>query len=500
MALTLASLFPGLAARRLEARARLEVARRLYEAAKPSNYHKPRGVSRSGNSVVDHSRGKLRDLARDLEENHDLAVGVLDTLVNNVVGTGIAIEPMVRVSDDADAELDEATNEEIRRAWRAWSRAPEVTGQLPCGEMQRIVCRTWLRDGEVLVQHVMGTQPGISYASDVPYALELIESDYLPYDLIRSDPTIIHGVELNAWGRPSGYYLYREHPGDTYVTTSYARIEDTKRVDAQVMTHLAFRRRIKQVRGVSIFHSVFRRLDDIRDYEESERVAARVAAAMCGYIRKTDLATGVVTGTSGERLMEMAPGQIFDNLLPGEEVGTIGHDRPNSNLEPFRNAMLRAVAAGTGPSYSSIARTYDGTYSAQRQELVESAPNYTRLRELFVERFLRDVYERFVDSAILSGALQIPASAGRTAYDADYRGPSMPWIDPLKEVQADELRISVGLASRHQVIRERGGDPIAVDKQRERERAMEPEPQQVAEPMQDEDSDDEQPTAQDNAA
>lgn len=42
-------------------------------------------------------------------------------------------------------------------------------------------------------------------------------------------------------------------------------------------------------------------------------------------------------------------------------------DRPNPNLQSFRNGQLRAVAAGSRGSYSSISRDYDGTYSAQRR-------------------------------------------------------------------------------------------------------------------------------------
>ena len=46
------------------------------------------------------------------------------------------------------------------------------------------------------------------------------------------------------------------------------------------MGFLTLVKRINQARGVSIFHNVIRRLDDIQEIEESERVAARVAAAI----------------------------------------------------------------------------------------------------------------------------------------------------------------------------------------------------------------------------
>jgi len=91
----------------------------------------------------------------------------------------------------------------------------------------------------------------------------------------------------------------------------------------------------------------------------------------------------------------------------------------------------------------------------------------------------------------LSGELSIPRTVDESLFNADFRGPSMPWIDPLKEVQADRERIDARIASRHQVIRERGGDPIAVDKQIERERANDPAPPVMVAPVEDA-ADDEQ--------
>ncbi len=61
------------------------------------------------------------------------------------------------------------------------------------------------------------------------------------------------------------------------------------------------------------------------------------------------------------------------------------------NLETFRNGQLRATAAGTRSSYSSIARDYNGT-SAQRQELVESFEGYAVLQDAFVAAISRPIY------------------------------------------------------------------------------------------------------------
>ena len=69
----------------------------------------------------------------------------------------------------------------------------------------------------------------------------------------------------------------------------------------------------------------------------------------------------------------MAPGMVIDSLQVGEEIGLIDSNRPNPNVVNFRQGQLRAIAAGVGVSYSSAARDYNGTFSAQRPYEVEAA-------------------------------------------------------------------------------------------------------------------------------
>jgi len=53
--------------------------------------------------------------------------------------------------------------------------------------------------------------------------------------------------------------------------------------------------------------------------------------------------------------------------------------------------------------------------------------------------------------------LNLPPDVDRsTLFAADFRGPTILWIDPLKEVKADVEAVEAGFKSRSQVIRERG--------------------------------------------
>lgn len=463
---------PETALRRDTARKILH-AQRAYEAAQPSRLRKTKTDPGSGDAIVERAGESLRLQARHLDENHDLATGVLDCLVNNVVGRGVAVEPQVKLKN---GELATEVNNQLMELWEEWVRFPEVTWEHHWNQMLRLLARHWFRDGEVLIKHVEGTRRDLDHGTIVPYSLELIEADFLPFDLNDQKKRIIHGVEKNVWRRPLAYYLYKEHPGDNHVL---ALKHDTKRFDAQKILHLKIARRISQTRGVSVFANVMTRLEDVKDYELSERLAAKVAASICAYIRKSldGPTSGLQMDDTGNRLMKMQPGMIFDNLLPGEEVGMIDSNRPNTMLEQFRNSQLRAVAAGTSTSFSSISKDYRGTYSSQRQELVEQSVNYGVLREYFTERCVRPIWERFVEMAVLSGQLE---GAGdeinpRTLKKASFQGPVMPWIDPQKEANAEEKMVQAGFKSRAQVIRERGNNPQDVFKQIKQEREQETE-------------------------
>jgi lambda family phage portal protein len=156
----------------------------------------------------------------------------------------------------------------------------------------------------------------------------------------------------------------------------------------------------------------------------------------------------------------MQPGMIFDSLTVGEEVGMIDSNRPNPNLIAWRAGQLRAFCAGIGASYSSVSRDYDGSYSAQRQELVEQWVHYAVLTDEFVGMFVQPSWETFVQVAHLSGVVPIPADVmPGTEDDALFIGQSMPWIDPMKEANAWEKLVQAGFASEVEVIRRRGGNP-----------------------------------------
>ena len=463
-------------------------AARAYEAALSIPSRRPvTGGHYSPDSATEIAHPRLRDFGRYLDENHDLVVGILDELVKGVVGQGIVTIPKPR---RANGVIDERFADVLTDRWEAWTRTCDTTGELHWSEAQRLICRAWMRDGEQFIHHVTDypITPG-----QTPYRIELLESDMVPHDLRAEDTGWRQGIRLDEWRRPLEYAVYREHPGETQHTVAaslFPSFDNLKRVDAAMITHLKSVKRWPQTRGVTVLHPVIGRLYDIKDLEESERIKNRILASWTAAINRSPDIPGFEQHdtNTGARYLQMAGGTVIDSLLPGESITGVGPEYPNPELNDYIGDQIRRVASGTGTRYSSISKRYEGNYASQRQELVESEGHIQMREDAYVQKVNRTVYERWMLSELLSGQTSLPP--GMTfegAANAEYRGPITPWIDPLKEVQADALAVREKFVTRSQIQIKRGASPETIGDEPEPEPA--PAPTAVT-PIRDADEDD----------
>ncbi len=440
----------------------------VHEATRHTRQRRMFQDAGSGDRIVGIDAKSLRDSARALCRDYDVARNGLNILVQNTVGSGIDVMPAPRrMGESVNRELAQI----LRDAWDEWWDLPEVTKQHDFGKCQQLIWSSACRDGEVFYQDVMGTVDTLRHGTSVPYSIEMLEADLVPLDLNIPAENVKQGVRRNGWGEVTGYHVYKNHPGD-----SFSLRMDTKFVPASSMHSVASIDRIHQVRGLSVFAPIVNRLRDIQDYENSERIAAKVAASFCAQIIKdVSLAPpssgpGALdeAGAALDRVMRsfnMVPGMIGDDLEPGEKLEIIDSKRPNPNIAAYLDTQIRRAAGGIGVSFSSLSLNYNGTYSAQRQELVEKFGYYAMLGEFFVARFMRPIWKQFVLAAVLSGKVKIPK--GWTLSDlqkAVFIRPQMPWIDPLKEILARGEQVDRGWMAPQQAILQSGNDPEEVQR------------------------------------
>lgn len=448
----LAVVAPTWAANRINARQLINA----YEAAEKSRLRRnERSIGSADRQLMD-AGNVLVERARHLDENHDIVTGLLTTLVNSTIGkNGISIEPMPRLTDGS---LAEEFARQISDFDREWSKCVDTTGEYDRPAAERMLALSFFRDGEAFQRHLVGHIPGYQHNNRVPYSIELIDWDWLDWNYNDSHLNIVQSVEKNNWGRPTGYWFFKQNRGDAH---DFKFRHERHRIDAAWIDHIKLVRRINQTRGVSVLASSMNRISDLKDYEESERVAARIAAAMVAYVKKGSSENYRGTSSQTHRQFDIAPGMVFDNLYLGEEINTIDHKRPSQLLQSFRDSMVRAISAGTGAAFSSTARVYDkGSYSSQRQEMIEAFIAYSVYTAVFISKITRSSYQKRIRCAIAANQLIPPANIDwQSVDDAEYRGPVMPWIDPVQEANGHLIQVQAGFKSISQVIRERGQNP-----------------------------------------
>ena len=190
-------------------------------------------------------RDLIKARARYLERNSDIAGAAVGGIVRNVVGTGI--KPQARTGD-------EALNRRIEALWREWTAAEncDITGQQNFEELQAMLLRRKIVDGEILIKKVV-TRKGRH-----PLKLQVIKSDLLSSFLMYAPKTsniIRSGIELNAHLRPLAYWIDRKS-ADGYVEYN------PDRVPAEQIIHLWTRSQPDQIRGISDLAPIIKRLKD----------------------------------------------------------------------------------------------------------------------------------------------------------------------------------------------------------------------------------------------
>jgi lambda family phage portal protein len=164
-------------------------------------------------------------------------------------------------------------------------------------------------------------------------------------------------------------------------------------------------------------------------------------------------------------------------LEPGEEVQTSAPADSGQTYEPFQYRTLLQVSAALGVPYAYLSNDMlKANYSNSRLALLEFRRRIEAYQHaVIVWQLCRRVWARWMDTAVLAGALELSDYDQRRGeyLRCDWLPPKWDWIDPLKDARAEIEQIESGLKSRTQALAERGYDSeqvdaqIAADKKRE---------------------------------
>ena len=409
----------------------------------------------SANKEVRNDIKVLRARSRQLERDNDYVRRFFGLLSNNVLGAnGIGFQAKSR---DLNGNLDDVANRKIEQAWADWSR-PEnctVAGTQSLLDVQRLTLRSVARDGAVLLRLVR------NFDNPYRFAIQVLEIDHLDVDhnqKLQNGNLIRMGVERDKWERPQAYWILNGHEGDEFGMDRPTRRE---RIPADEIMLITQTERPHQVLGVPWLASSMMRLSMLHGYMEAEVTAARIGAAKMGFFVKSETGEGYQgeeDEATGHTIMTASPGE-FEELPVGVDVKTFNPDHPNAQFGEFVKNCLRSISAGLGVSYNSLANDLEGVnYSSIRAGLLEEREAWKATQGWFIEHVLDPLFREWLTYALLSDALQLPATKQTKFETVEWRPRRWAWVDPLKDTQANILAIENGLKSRRSIVSEAGGD------------------------------------------
>ena len=399
--------------------------------------------------------------ARWLVRNNGYAANAVEAFASNVVGTGIKPSSSI-----ADAAL----KEELQSLWLAWTDEADAEGLTDFYGLQRRAVREVFLAGEVFLRmRPRREADGLT----VPLQLQILSAEMLPLTMNRELPgggLIRQGIEFDRIGRRVAYHFLRRHPGDM---TDPGLAGETVRVPATDIIHVIDPVEAGQLRGVSRFTPAIVKLFTLDLYDDAELERKKTAAMFAMFITSPAPETPL---EPADEDLEVEPGQVV-RLDPGEDVSTPATPDSGSTYEPFQYRTLLQISAALGIPYGYLTNdTAKGNFSNTRISLVDFRRRISAWQHgVLVYQMCRAVWTRWMDMAVLSGALDLPGyDAKRRQYQACMWLPTKwDWVDPMKDASAEILQIEAGLKSRTQALSERGYDAEQVEREIAAERLRE---------------------------
>jgi lambda family phage portal protein len=404
-----------------------------------------RNVGLWDDPVPDHSRTApsplIRNRARYLTANSAVAARAVQAFVDNVVGPGITLLPKITDRDLKTLLLD---------AWNDWANFADLDGVMNFYGLQALAARMMFIDGEVFVR--------FATADDGSLRLQLLPAEFIDPAITRDN--VIAGIEFDAAGRRTAYYIYEWHPGNAL------RLPRSNRVPAAEVVQI-FRPLVPgQVHGVSALLPIMSKLNDLDQFDRATLVKQKTGALLTGFITSpNENPLGAVQADDGAWTASLEPGTI-QRLSPGESMEF--SDPPETGgYSEYAKTQLRLIASGLGLPYNVLSSDLsDTSYSSARVGLIEFRKYIDAVQWQFVHMFCRPAFRRWMELEVLRRTLPLPEK-GVQQYmrNVTWAPPAMQLTDPQREVDAMVRAIRAGLMSREMAVASLGYDLAEVDAQ-----------------------------------
>lgn len=439
---------PQWAAERTAARAQLAANRiatgqvRQYDAAQRGR--KTAGWRRDATSADgENARGRqmLAWAGHDLVRNNKYAAAGVRQMVATIWGDGIAPQfnhPVKRIRQEAQDDWDRWAESKVDGFGDWYGHGKVAVREMIVGGESLTV---WRPDEEGINGRISG--------------LEGAELDMSKTMRLTDGGKVVQGVQFNAAGDRTGYWLFDDHPNDVVMLKSLT----SKFTNAQNVDHMFERLRFRQTRGASWLGAVAMTLRDVADIEDAKRLQEKVQSCLALIVQPGEGQSGSplgeqkpVSGDNGHMPLgeTMRPGMIA-HVKPGETVSTV-NPQPSPNTVDFIRQQIAGVSANMVPyhlmtgdvsqaNYSGLRAAMNGSYSLvddwQQNDVIPLLCRQAALRRLQRLALLKR------DPRFLSVGMEFALPVRRM-------------VDPVKDLMGEIMEIRAGLKLLSKGLAERG--------------------------------------------
>tara|TARA_R110002124_G_scaffold76175_2_gene204282 strand:+ start:1507 stop:2979 length:1473 start_codon:yes stop_codon:yes gene_type:complete len=409
----------------------------------------------------------LRRRSRAAVRNDPYALSAINKRVTNIIGTGITPRPQIK---------DEAIRTILQELWEDWADEADADGRTDFYGQQALISRMVEESGECFVRY--------RYRRDtdglvVPFQLQILPAEFVPIDRnfkTRRGNIVRAGIEFDAVGRRSAYWMYQQNPGDA--NAHLAGFNTLHRIPADQVLHIYEVLEAGQLRGIPRLAPVLLRLRSLDNYDDAVLFRQEVSNLFAGFIKKPasegprglDTVTGepLTTDADGTPMVALEPGSMQE-LLEGETVEFSDPPDAGNTYVDFMRQQLQAAAAGVELPYELL--TGDMKDISDRVLRILLNDFRRRIEQLqfsvYVHQLCRPVRAAWLDAAVLSGAIELPGYAEPAKRRGYLRTRWIPhgWAyhHPVQDVQGKLLEIGGGLLSRSEHALRTGYDAEVID-------------------------------------
>ena len=439
----------------------------------------------------------LRDRSADLAINTPVGTAAINTSTTHTVGAGLNVFPRPKFQIlGISAEEARTWARNVRAEFDLWAESKDcdIYRKNNLYDMQSIAYQGYLTDGDSFA--VFRRKPT---TPDMPYTLrlQLIEGNRVSNPLTNStyvtgDPTgvealnpdngnrILNGVEIDTDGAIVAYWVSNQVPGEpiTSVLTTWARVEAYgKRTSIPNVLQISNDTRPEQYRGVPYLAPVIETLKQVYRYTNAELTSAIIKSYFALFFTEAVTNSGSLNDMLADNGVDdptepvvdvseynLGPGTL--NALPkGVDVKSVDASNAQSTFEVFSTQLIKQVGAALNQPYEVLMKNFNSSYSASRAAMLQAWEEYKLRRKWFARDFCQPIYEVWLMEAVANGRIEAPGFFDdpliRKAWcNADWFGPTMSILDPVKDMNGSTLRVQNGVSTREREAAEMTGTDL----------------------------------------